>query len=153
MPNPAVKQGWEFAHSLIAHLLISLKSNERLWAICSDRSRANEWIAYCFERIAHWLIFGQITSDSLGKPMSEFPALLGSGKTSGPLSHVQWVGCSLSSDSYFQSFLTQCSPGLWANPLQSPKQATLWAILGHLKLSDPKILFCRCRLHLYELRM
>ena len=33
------KQGWEFAHSLIAHLLISLKSNERLWTICSDRSR------------------------------------------------------------------------------------------------------------------
>ena len=24
-------QGWEFAHSLIAHLLISLKSNEQLW--------------------------------------------------------------------------------------------------------------------------
>ena len=32
-------QGWEFAHSLIAHLLILLKSNERLWAICSDHSR------------------------------------------------------------------------------------------------------------------
>ena len=37
-------QGWEFAHSLIAHRsfahsLISLKSNEQLWAIRSDRSR------------------------------------------------------------------------------------------------------------------
>ena len=32
-------QSQEFAHSIIAHLLISLKSNERLWAICSDRSR------------------------------------------------------------------------------------------------------------------
>ena len=29
-----VEQGWEFAHSLS-----SLKSNERLWAICSNRSR------------------------------------------------------------------------------------------------------------------
>ena len=28
-----------FAHSSFAHLLISLKSNERLWAIRSDRSR------------------------------------------------------------------------------------------------------------------
>ena len=28
-----------------------------------------------FEQIAHWLIFVQKTSDSLGKPMSEFPAL------------------------------------------------------------------------------
>ena len=33
------KQGWEFSHSLIAHLLISLKSNERLRGIRSDRSR------------------------------------------------------------------------------------------------------------------
>ena len=33
------KQGWELAHSFIAHLLILLKSNERLWAIRSDRSR------------------------------------------------------------------------------------------------------------------
>ena len=32
-------QGWEFAHWLIAHLLISLKSNEGLWAIRTDRSR------------------------------------------------------------------------------------------------------------------
>ena len=31
-------QGWEFAHSLIAHSLTSLKSNELLWAIRSDRS-------------------------------------------------------------------------------------------------------------------
>ena len=29
-----LNQGWEFAHSLIL-----LKSNEQLWAICSDRSR------------------------------------------------------------------------------------------------------------------
>ena len=29
-----------------------------------------------FERIAHSLIFGQKTSDSLGNQMSEFPALL-----------------------------------------------------------------------------
>ena len=36
---------------------------------------ANEWIAHFFERIAHLLIFGQKTSDSLGKPISEFPAL------------------------------------------------------------------------------
>ena len=32
-------QGWEFAHWLIAHLLILLKSKEGLWAIRTDRSR------------------------------------------------------------------------------------------------------------------
>ena len=37
---------------------------------------AHEWIACFFEQIAHSFIFGQKTSDSLGKPMSEFPALL-----------------------------------------------------------------------------
>ena len=35
----------------------------------------NAWMAYFFERIAYLLIFGQKTSNSLGKPMSEFPAL------------------------------------------------------------------------------
>ena len=32
-------QSWEFTHSLIAHSLILLKSNEQLWAIFSDCSR------------------------------------------------------------------------------------------------------------------
>ena len=32
-------QGWEFVHLLIAHLLISLKSNEQVWGIRSDRSK------------------------------------------------------------------------------------------------------------------
>ena len=72
---------------LIANSLISLKSNERLWAIRSEEMSdceriaqvahqkwANEWIAHFFERIAHSLIFGQKTSDLLGKPMSKFPA-------------------------------------------------------------------------------
>ena len=36
----------------------------------------NEWIAHFFELIAHLLIFGQKTSDSLGNPMSEVPALI-----------------------------------------------------------------------------
>ena len=39
IPVQYLGQSWEFAHSLIAHLLISLKSNERLWPICSDCSR------------------------------------------------------------------------------------------------------------------
>ena len=40
-------QGWEFAH-----LLISLKSNEWLWAICSDRSKQ---MSHCerFAQVAH----------------------------------------------------------------------------------------------------
>ena len=40
-------RGWEFTHSLIANSLISLRSNERLWAIRSDHSRKmsdREWI-------------------------------------------------------------------------------------------------------------
>ena len=48
-----LKQGWAFAH-----LLRSLWSNERLWAIPSDRSgkMSNcEQIAHFFERIAHSL--------------------------------------------------------------------------------------------------
>ena len=68
-----------------------LTKNEWPWAIrshhseeMSDRERiaqvahqkcANEWSAHFFERISHLLIFGQKTSVSLGKPMSEFPAL------------------------------------------------------------------------------
>ena len=41
-------QGWEFAHCSFTHSLISLKSNERLWGIPSDRTRNmsdREWIA------------------------------------------------------------------------------------------------------------
>ena len=73
----------------VSELLRSLTKNERPWAIrlekMSDRERsaqvahqkwANERIARFFEGIAHSLIFGQKTSDSLGKPMSEFPALV-----------------------------------------------------------------------------
>ena len=37
---------------------------------------ANEWITNFFEQITHSLIFRQKTSDSLGKPMSEFPTLV-----------------------------------------------------------------------------
>ena len=53
---------------------------QRKWAMCGNRSfrspkMSNEWIAHFFERIAHSLIFGQQTSDSLGNQMSEFPAL------------------------------------------------------------------------------
>ena len=37
----------------------------------------SEWVnCSFFEQITHSLIFGQKTSDSLGKPKSEFPALL-----------------------------------------------------------------------------
>ena len=43
-------QGWEFAHSLI--LLISLKSIEQLWAICSDRSRQMSDLER-FAQVAH----------------------------------------------------------------------------------------------------
>ena len=87
----------------VSELLRSLTKNERCersaqvapqkwaWVVrshcseeMSDRERiaqvahqkwANEWITRFFERIAHSLIFGQKISDSLGKPMSEFPAL------------------------------------------------------------------------------
>ena len=72
--------------------LRSLTKNEQPLAIRSHRSEemsnreqipqvanqkwANEWVAHFFEQIAHLLIFGQKTSDSLWKPMSEFPALV-----------------------------------------------------------------------------
>ena len=76
----------------VSESLSSFTKNERLWVICSccsedmsDREQiaqvanqkwANEWIAHFLEQIAHLLIFEQKTRDSLGKPMSEFPALL-----------------------------------------------------------------------------
>ena len=65
---------WKYSKSpytRAGNSLISLKSNERLWAIRSDRSRQ---MSDC-ERITHSLIFLQKTRDSLRKPMSEFPAL------------------------------------------------------------------------------
>ena len=78
--------------SNVSELLSSLTKNERPWAICSGRSEEvsdceriaqvahqkweNESIGRFFERIAHSLIFGQNTSDSLGKLMSEVQALL-----------------------------------------------------------------------------
>ena len=71
--------------------LRSLTKNEWPWVLrsgCSEemshreqiaqithQNWANEWTTRFFERITHSLIFGQKTSDSLGKPMSEFPAL------------------------------------------------------------------------------
>ena len=80
-----------FLVSNVSELLRSLTKNVRPWAIRSGRSEeisdleriaqvahqkwANERIARFFEGIAHLLIFGQKMSDSLGKPMSEFPAL------------------------------------------------------------------------------
>ena len=81
----------------VSESLRSLTKNERPWAIRSGRSEemsnreqiaqvshqkwTNEWIARFFELIAHSLIFGQKTSDSLGKPMSKFPALFATGKS------------------------------------------------------------------------
>ena len=47
----------------------------RSFAQVAHQIGANEQIALFFEWIAHSLIFLQKTSDLLGKPMSEFPAL------------------------------------------------------------------------------
>ena len=69
-----------FAHQKWAtksNLLRLLRGNERLWANRSGCSpKMSEW-GNCsfFKRIAHSLIFGQKTSDSLRNLMSEFPTL------------------------------------------------------------------------------
>ena len=53
--------------------LISLLFGER----CERIAQVSEWVNHrVFERIADSRIFGQKTSDSLRKSMSEFPALL-----------------------------------------------------------------------------
>ena len=67
-----------FLVSDVSELLRLLTKNERCEQIpqVAHQKWANEWIARFFERIAHSLIFGQKTSDLLGKPMSEFPALV-----------------------------------------------------------------------------
>ena len=50
--------------------------SDREWiAQVAHQKLANEWIAHFFGQIAQLLIFGQNMSDSLRKPMSEFPAL------------------------------------------------------------------------------
>ena len=68
----------------VSESLRSHTKNEPPGAICSHRSEEmsdTEQIAqvahkkWVNEWIAHSLIFGQKTSNSLGKPMSEFPAL------------------------------------------------------------------------------
>ena len=51
-----------------------MSDHERI-AQVTHQNWANERIAHFFERITHLLIFLQKTSDSLRKPMSEFPAL------------------------------------------------------------------------------
>ena len=60
---------------LISYFLVNDVSDRERIAQVAHQKWANEWITHFFERIAHSLIFGQKTSDSLGKPMSEFPAL------------------------------------------------------------------------------
>ena len=55
--------------------------NEQLWANRSGRSgrspKMSKWVnCSFFEQIAHSHIFVQETSNSLGKPMSKFPALV-----------------------------------------------------------------------------
>ena len=71
---------------------------QRKWQM-SDREQiaqgvhqkwANEWIARFFERIGHSLIFGQKTSKSLGKPMSEFPALIKTQQVSYSMGLIFW---------------------------------------------------------------
>ena len=61
----------------MSDLLRSLRGNERLWANRSGRSpKMSEWVnRSIFLSKSHSLIFEQKTSDSLGKLMSEFPAL------------------------------------------------------------------------------
>ena len=67
-----------FLMSDVSKSLRSLTKNERCERIAqvAHQKWANEQIARFFELIAHSLIFSQKTSDSLRKPMSEFPALL-----------------------------------------------------------------------------
>ena len=64
--------------SNVSESLRSLTKNERCERITqvAHQKKANEWFAHFFEQIAHLLIFGQKTSDSLQKLMSEFSALL-----------------------------------------------------------------------------
>ena len=85
------RSGRSLKMSDVSETLRLLTKNERLWVICSGCSEemsnceriaqvalqkwANEQITPFFERMAHSLFFGQKTSDSLGKPMSEVPAL------------------------------------------------------------------------------
>ena len=72
----------------VSESLRSLSKNERCeqiaqvayqkWATMSDSLRSltkNEQIACFYEQITHSLIFSPKTSNSLRKPMSEFPAL------------------------------------------------------------------------------
>ena len=67
-------------HEQFAQILSEEMSDSERIAQVAHQKWTNEWIANFFERIAHSLIFGQKTSDSLGNQMSEFPALIYSKK-------------------------------------------------------------------------
>ena len=73
--NERLRQVAQRKWAIMSESLSSLTKNERI-AQVAHQKWANEWIAHFFEQIAHSLIFGQKTSNSLGNPMSEFPALL-----------------------------------------------------------------------------
>ena len=87
-------------NSLIAHFLISLKSNDRLWAIGSDRSRQ---LSDC-ERIA------QVAQDKWGT-VSEWLRSLMTNEGFAQVAHDKWANCSF----LLRKSLT-CS-FLWANRL------------------------------------
>ena len=80
--NERCEQITQVAHqkwAIHSHRSEEMSDRERI-AQVTHQKWANEWIAHFFERIAHSLIFGLKTSDLLGKPMSEFPALVKGGK-------------------------------------------------------------------------
>ena len=94
-----ILQGWEFAHSLIAHLLKSLRTNEQMWAIRSGRSgqmsdceriaqvahekwanvsdslrslRTNEWMSKSLGILSKSLMF-LFSSQKMSNPLKKIP--------------------------------------------------------------------------------
>ena len=118
-----------FPLSDVSKSLRSLTKNEQPWAIRSYRSEemsdrewiaqvahqkwANEWIPHFFERITHSLIFGQKTSDSLGKPMSEFPAL--HGNYCNPANYANGLNCSSANNDTEHIIFLQIGPSKYCN--------------------------------------
>ena len=110
----------------------------RKWAMWANRSfrspKMIEWLNhYFFEQIAHSIIFGQKTSDSLGNQLSQFPALeFAFSLKIAQIKERLWANCSLrclirtTVSKSLLSFFTK--ERTWANQFCRSVKKVTWGI-------------------------
>ena len=113
-----------------------MSDHERI-AQVAHQKWANEWIAHFFERIAHLLIFGQKTSDSLRKLMSKFKALV----ITYSISSVN--SFDLSPQCHADMHIAHCRLRVWWNlSAKSSSNSKIVSICQEQTFSFIKHLFC-----------